>query len=70
MGAGVKAELLQVFCSVLKGKLYYESCSKTNVSFVIMSEADGGGMAVEAEPSSQHCATCCCCVTDGSRGAV
>jgi len=29
-----------------------------------------GGMAVEAEPSHQNPITCCCCVTDGSRGAV
>jgi len=34
------------------------------------SEADGGGMAVEVEPSHQHSITFCCCVTDGSRGAV
>ena len=27
-------------------------------------------MAVEAEPSHQYPITCCCCVTDGSRGAV
>ena len=35
-----------------------------------MSEEDVGGMAVEAEPSHQYPITCCCCVTDGSRGAV
>ena len=29
-----------------------------------------GGMTVEAEPSRQHPFTCCCCVADGSRGAV
>ena len=34
------------------------------------SEADVGGMAVEAECSHQYPITCCCCVTDGSRGAV
>jgi len=35
-----------------------------------MSEADGGGMAVGVEPSQQYPITFCCCVTDGSRGAV
>ena len=34
------------------------------------SEADVGGMAVEAEPSHQYSITICCCVTDGSRGAL
>ena len=34
------------------------------------SEADVGGMAVEVEPSHQYSITFCCCVTDGSRGAV
>ena len=33
------------------------------------SEADVGSMAVEAEPSHQY-PIACCCVTDGSRGAV
>ena len=36
----------------------------------ITSEADVGGMAVEAEPSWQYFITRCCCVTAGSRGAV
>ena len=35
-----------------------------------VSEADVGGMAVEAEPSCQYFFTFCCCVTDGSRGEV
>ena len=35
-----------------------------------VSEADVGGMAVEAEPSCQYFISCCCCVTDGSRGEV
>jgi len=30
------------------------------------SEADVGGMAVDAEPSQQYPVTCCCCVTDGT----
>ena len=34
------------------------------------SEADGGGMAVEAEHSHHYSMTFCCCVTDGSRGAT
>lgn len=34
------------------------------------SEADVGGTAVECEPSHQYSITCCCRVTDGSRGAV
>ena len=33
-----------------------------------MSEVDGGGMAVEAEPSHQYPVTFCCHATDGSRG--
>jgi len=33
-------------------------------------EADGGGMAVEVEPSQQFSITLCYHVTDGSRGAV
>ena len=33
-------------------------------------EADVGGMAVEVEPSHHYPVTFCCCVTDGSRGAV
>ena len=36
----------------------------------ITSEVDAGGMAVGAEPSHQYCITFCCCVTNGSRGAV
>ena len=34
-----------------------------------VSEVDVGCMAVEVEPSHQYPTTCCCCVTDGSRGA-
>jgi len=34
------------------------------------SEADVGGMAVEVKPSYWYSITFCCCVTDGSRGAV
>ena len=36
----------------------------------LTSEEDGGGTAVEAEASSWYPVTCCCSVTDGSRGAV
>ena len=39
-------------------------------SWPIMSEADGGGMAGDIEPSHQYPITCCCHVTGGSRGAV
>jgi len=35
----------------------------------ITSEADVGGMAVEAEHSHQYPVIFYCCVTDGSRGA-
>ena len=35
-----------------------------------MSEVAVGGMAAEVEPSHQYSLTCCCWVTDGSRGAV
>jgi len=36
----------------------------------MVSEADVGGMAVEAEPSHQYSDMCCCRVTDGSRGSL
>ena len=36
----------------------------------MVSEVNVGGMAVEVEPSHQHPITFCCCVTEGSRGAV
>ena len=52
--------------------MYYEGCPKS-VSPIwcwpTMSEADAGDMAVQAEPSHQYSITCCC-VTDGSRGAL
>ena len=35
-----------------------------------VSEATVGGMAAKAGPSHQHSMTCCCCVTDGIRGAL
>ena len=35
-----------------------------------MSEADGGGMEVEIEPSHQYSTTFCCHVTDGNTGTV
>jgi len=34
------------------------------------SEVDADGMAVEVETSHQCSITCCCHVTDGSRGEV
>ena len=34
------------------------------------SEVDVGDMAVTVERSHQYSVTCCCCATDGSRGAV
>ena len=36
----------------------------------IMSAVYVGGTAVEAELSHQYPMMCCCCVTDGSRGAL
>ena len=35
----------------------------------VMSEANGGGVVAEGEPSHQYSIICCCHVTDGSRGA-
>ena len=35
-----------------------------------MSEVDPGGMAEETEPSHQYSITFCCCVRDGSEGAI
>ena len=40
------------------------------LSWPMTSELDGGGMAVEAEPSCQYFVTCGCRMADGSRGAV
>ena len=34
------------------------------------SEEDFGGMAAEVEPFHQYSIPFCCCVIDGSRGAV
>jgi len=36
----------------------------------VMTEAGGGGMAVETEPLHQDSVKFCCCVTGGRRGAV
>jgi len=36
----------------------------------MMLQADGGGIAVEAEPFHQYPITCCCHATDGSREAA
>jgi len=36
---------------------------------LMTSEVDVGGMTAEQETSHQHSVTCCCRVTDGSRGA-
>ena len=38
--------------------------------WLTISEADVGGIAVEIESSHQYPITFCCCMTDGSRGAV
>jgi len=35
-----------------------------------ISKRNVGAMAVEVGPSHKYCVTCCCHVTDGSRGAV
>jgi len=35
-----------------------------------LSQMGAGGTAVVVEPSHQYPITCCCCVPDGSRGAV
>jgi len=40
------------------------------ICWLLISEVDIGGMAVEVELSQQYSITSCCCVTDGSRGAV
>lgn len=36
----------------------------------VTSEADGGCMAIESEPSCYYCVSFCCCMTDGSTRAV
>jgi len=40
------------------------------LSWPITSEADVGGMVVEAKPSHQYSVTYCCHMIDGSEGAV
>ena len=50
---------------------FYEGCSESNAScFMMLAQADAGGMAVEVEPSHKHPIIFCCCMTAGSRGAV
>ena len=53
---------------------YYNAALKVTppilLCWPVTAEADGGGMAVEVEFSHQYSITCCCCVTDGSRGAL
>lgn len=36
----------------------------------MMSGVNVGGMAVDVEPSHRYSVTFCCCLTDGSRGAI
>jgi len=51
----------------------YEGYSESDASRFIMSAhdlRDVGGMAVAVKPSHQYPVTLCCCVTDGSGGAV
>ena len=38
--------------------------------WLMLSEVNVSGMAEEVEPSCQYSITFCCCMTDGSRGAV
>ena len=58
--------------SIALGK--YEGCSESNGSYLLCwpmtTEADAGGMAVQVEPFHQYSVTCCCHVTESSRGAV
>ena len=62
------------YCQINPPSNKYEGCSKSNVSYFIMSattsKMDVGGMVAEAEPSCQYPTICCCHVTDSSRGAV
>jgi len=52
----------------------YKECSESKASYFMIlahdSEVDVGGIAVDIEHSHQYPFTFCCCVTDGSRGAV
>ena len=41
-----------------------------SLHWLITSEANVSGIAIEAEPSHPYSMTCCCRVTDGSRAAV
>ena len=45
-----------------------EVMSPILLCWLMTSEADVSCMAVDTEPSCQYSITCCCCVTDGSRG--
>jgi len=54
--------------------IIYKGYSKSSATcFIILAcnvKADISGIAIEVEPSHRYSVTFCCCVTDGSRGAV
>ena len=61
--------------SAIKFSSIYEGCSESTTShFIMLSRNIRSGCwwydRLKAEPSHQYSVTCCCCVTEGSRGAV
>ena len=59
-----------LFTSTLEKRAAPKVATPILLWWPIISEADGGGMAVKVEASCQYSVTCCCHESDGSRGAV
>ena len=57
-------------CTCLYTRAARKVMPPTLLCWPTMSEVDVDSMAVKAEPSHQYSVTLCCCVMDGSRGAV
>jgi len=61
-------------CFIVLNVYYRRAALKVRLPILLpwltKSEADVCGMAVEAEYSQPYADTCCCYVTNGSRGAV
>ena len=65
-----KVSLLLIYTKYVTYEGYSKVMPPVLLCWPTTSEADVGSMAVEDEPSHQYPSACCCCVTDGSRGAV
>lgn len=65
-------EKVEIFLrlSLIALTVFYEAYSSYCILLPMISEADVGGLAVEAEPCHQHPTIGCCHATYGSRGAL